>query len=188
MSRVLATAFVLALASPGHALTQSRSLPSQGQRARIVYQCTLVQHRVTECRENRPHRMDTGQVQSVDPDTLRLQLARDDIQLAIPTESIVQVWVADGRKRNLWKGVKFGVLGGALLGGIVGATQEICFDTCVSAAPVGFLLGVPVGAVVGGIIGSQSESDRWRALPGHSVKVGAAARAGGIVLAVSIAF
>ena len=188
MSRLFVMAVVLALAPPGHAVTQSRSLPLPGQRARIAYRCALLQNRVTECRENRPHRMDTGQVHSVDSDTLRLQLARDDIQLAIPTESIVQVWVADGRKRNLWKGVKFGVLGGALLGGIVGATREICIETCGSAAPLGLLLGVPLGALVGGIIGSQSESDRWRALPGHSVKVGAAARAGGIVLAVSIAF
>jgi hypothetical protein len=85
-------------------------------------------------------------------------------------------------------GAGLGLLGGALLGAAIGATQEFCIFQCSSAAPIGALVGAPVGLAIGGLIGVATESTRWRRWGGNDVAVHLRAGSGGFGLAMEVRF
>ena len=108
--------------------------------------------------------------------------------MAIPTSSISQMWVGAGRKSHFWQGAGLGLLGGALIGGLIGSTTEFCIFSCEPATGIGVVLGAPAGFLVGGVIGAAVRTDRWRATtiaPGP-IRIGPSPDARGVM--VSIAF
>jgi hypothetical protein len=70
-------------------------------------------------------------------DTLRIRAQSGGVELAIPTASIAQVWVVEGRKGNFWAGAGIGLLAGAMIGGVIGSTQEFCLLECSPATLFG---------------------------------------------------
>ena len=195
MSRFLTIfIYVPLLFTPNVGSSQTPAVLREGQRVRVAYRCKVAHDHVIECRENRSPRLDTGHLQSLDSDTLRIREAGSDAELAIPTVSIAELWVLEGRKGNFWNGAGIGLVAGALVGGIIGSKQEFCIFDC--SAPsggspltlVGVIVGAPAGALLGGIVGSQIRSDRWRQLPVNHLGMTFDPRLGTIGLRVSVAF
>lgn len=189
MSRFLMSIFLPVLFAPHAGSAQTPAALVEGQRVRVAYRCKVVRVQVIQCRKSRSPRVDTGHVQSLDRDTLRIRGQSSDVDLAIPRASIAQLWVVDGRKGNFWAGAQIGLVAGALIGGVVGATQEFCLiGGCTPATFFGVIIGAPVGAVVGGAVGSRIQSDRWRPLPVNGLGMSVQPRPGAIGLRVSVAF
>jgi hypothetical protein len=90
--------------------------------------------------------------------SVRDSLGRD-LQITAGPRSAVQV--SRGRHPHFGKGMLFGLLGGAGLGGILtfACAQDAGEDAgmCVAWLP----LGAGAGAVVGGFAGALSSSERW---------------------------
>lgn len=187
MSRFLRLIFLPALFSVS-AAAQTPGLLVDGQRVRVAYQCKLGRLHIVDCGPSRFPRVDTGRLRALEGDTLRIHAQSSSGELAIPTASITQLWVVNGRKGNFWAGAGIGFLGGALIGGLVGATQEWCALDCGPATGLGMLFGAPAGLVLGGIVGATIRSDRWRAVPVNQYRVSVEPRQDAMRLRVSTAF
>lgn len=188
MSRFLRSIFLPALFSASVAAAQTPGVLVDGQRVRVAYQCKLARPHVVDCRQNRSPRVDTGQLRTLEGDTLRMHAQSSGGELAIPTASITHLWVMDGRKGNFWAGAGIGLLGGALIGGVIGATREFCVLDCSPATGLGVIFGAPAGLVLGGIVGAMIRSDRWRAVPVNQYRVSVEPRQDAMGLRVSMAF
>jgi hypothetical protein len=82
--------------------------------------------------------------------------------------SIAHLAYVDGTRGNTLLGAGVGLLGGALLGGVIGSTQSLegSFLFKEGQGPlIGVVLGAPAGLLVGSIIGTLIRSDRWRTVP-----------------------
>ena len=181
-SVLLATSLV-----PTMGMAQGSMTPLEGQQIRVAHRCKNLPDNVFECRRRHSPRVESGYLQALDRDTIRLLVRSRSTELAIPTGSIDQVWVVDGMKGNFWSGAGFGLLGGALIGGLLGSTQEFCVLDCSQATPLGVILGAPVGFLLGGIIGAQVHSDRWREIR-VGPRVSVAPRLDRLGLSLSVAF
>lgn len=167
---------------------QTPGTPMEGQRVRVAFRCKLVHDQVTGCREHRSPRIVTGLFQSSAGDTLRLRAESSGADLAIPSASVAQLWVVEGKKGNFWNGAGIGLIAGAVIGGVIGSTQEFCILDCSPATFFGVIIGEPAGALLGGAVGSAIQSDRWREVPRDDLRVSVVPRPDAIGLRVSIAF
>jgi len=188
MSRFPIWIFVPVLFASKIAAAQTPGTLVEGQRVRVAFRCKLAGDQVIECRERRSPRIVTGHLQAVAGDTLRIRAQSSGAELAIPTASVAQGWVVEGRKGNFWAGAGIGLLAGALIGGVIGSTQELCIFECSPATLFGVIIGAPAGALLGGAVGSQIQSDRWRPLSVNRLGLGVQPRLGAIGLRVSVAF
>jgi len=102
----------------------------------------------------------------------------------IPTTSVSRLSSGAGTRGHFWVGAGIGLLSGALIGGAIGSTTELCIDSCTTAQArsgaiaAGVILGGSAGFLVGGVIGALIRSDRSSFsvgprldAPGFAVKV-----------------
>ena len=191
MSHILNSAAFVTLLGCNVAAAQTTGAPVIGQRVRVAYRCSLAQGRIIECRDSHSLRHDTGRLQGLARDTLRLSRGPGEADLAIPTNSVVDLWAADGRRGNFGTGALIGLVVGPLAGALIGSTQEWClFGGCSSELPtqLGLLIGVPAGFLLGGCIGAGIQSDRWRPVQLPALGLGVHQERRAIGLRVSVAF
>jgi len=172
------------------AQAQTPGTPVEGQRVRVVHGCEIARDQPIECRERRSLRVETGQFRALDGDTLRMRAQSTDAEVAIPTAYVTQVWVADGSRTHFWAGAGIGSLAGALIGGVIGSTQQPAEGlTCHSPATAcGVALGAPAGFLLGGLIGALIKSDRWRPVPVSHLRMSLEPQLDAPGLKVSVAF
>ena len=105
--------------------------------------------------------------------------------LVIPTTSVTRLSSGEGTRGHFWAGAGIGLLGGALIGGAIGSTTRLCFDSCTAdearsgAIKAGVVLGGTAGFLFGGVIGALIRSDRSSSIsvgprlrdPGFTVQV-----------------
>lgn len=188
MSHLLSSVLVATCLTPTIGTTQAPMTPREGQRVRVAHRCESLPGNVLECRRCHSLQIATGYLQALDGDTVRLLVQSRTTELAIPTASVDRVWVVDGRKGNFWSGAGIGLLGGALIGGLIGSTQEVCILDCSPATAFGVIIGAPAGFLLGGVIGAQVRSDRWREIPVDRARVTLAPRLDRLGLSLSVAF
>lgn len=177
MSHPMYCALLALFLMPRLAVAQTVPTLKVGQRIRIAYRCGVARGRVIECPNgdvgqiqtgrSRPLVIQTGRLQALDADTIRMRTEKPDAVLAIPRASIDRVWVHDGTKHHGWTGAGIGLLAGAVMGGIAGAGLEvdIGWGNPSPATGLGVVAGAVGGFVIGGIVGSLVPSDRWLAVP-----------------------
>jgi len=179
---------VVLLLAPAQAAAQAPQSPSIGQPVRVSHRCRVTQGTVTECHANRFPRVDTGQIQTIEGDTLRILPQGRVTAFAIPVAAIDGLWVVDGKRGNFVAGAGIGLLAGALLGAVIGSTQEFCIFDCSPATGIGFILGAPVGLVIGGAVGASTRSDRWHGVRLEDLRVSVALRREALGFRASIGF
>ncbi len=81
--------------------------------------------------------------------------------LVIPTTSVTRLSSGEGTRGHFWAGAGIGLLGGALIGGAIGSTTELCLE---------FLVGGVIGALIRSPRSSISVGPRLRD-PGFTVQV-----------------
>src|SRR5256885_6735669 len=71
--------------------------------------------------------------------------------LVIPTASVTRLSSGEGTRGHFWAAAGIGLLGGALIGGAIGSTTRLCFDSCTAdEARSG---AIKAGVVLGGAAG-----------------------------------
>jgi hypothetical protein len=147
-----------------------------------------------------PYRLE-GRLVRLDADSivlLRGESETDTVAVARPV--VKDLWVSAGEKRNTLRGMGYGFLAGATLGGVIGA---ITFQPCVSqeflgclmapedageAALLGGAVGGFTGFLVGTIVGVATKRHTWVPM-GAPVSVGVApASNGGVALSGNVRF
>ena len=134
------------------------------------------------------HRQVTGVLKSQDGDSIHVQQYWNTPTLAIARTSIAGLEVSTKRHSNAGTGAAAGLLGGAAIGAMLGASCEgefLCPGAGGGAASVGLL-----GLVLGGAIGALSHSEQWQSVYERRVQVNftAPARGRGIGVGVAVAF
>lgn len=197
MSRRFTSILLSLLLAPSLSVAQIQDQLVKGQRIRVVSRCEVLRAAAPRCPglgDPSPYEWTySGQVEAVNADTMRIRGARlrgasTEVAFAIPTASIVRLSVVDGTRGNFWKGAGIGLLGGAVLGGAIGSTKEVCFFGCEPATGIGVLLGGSAGLLIGGIIGTVSRFDRWRAVAIKDHRVSVAPRLDALGFTMSVAF
>jgi len=130
--------------------------PVHADRVRFEYACPQPSPDLAR------HCRDSGVLEAIDASTIRLWTRDAESALVIPADAVRRAWVADGTRGNFALGAAIGLVAGAVLGGIIGSTQEFCFIGCDPATEIGAAIGVPAGLLMGGIVGSTIRTDRWR--------------------------
>jgi hypothetical protein len=178
MSRLIMSVLLPLSIAPSLIAAQTRSSMVQGQRVRVVSRCELAGDAVARCPAPGMSWANTwtysGQLDALDGDTLRIRVRANQAALAIPTASIDRLTYKDGTKHHALQGAGLGLLGGALLGGVIGSTMEWCLlNSCGPATGLGIVVGAPAGLLFGSIIGALIRSDRWRTAPvkAHRIRV-----------------
>ena len=88
------------------------------------------------------------------------------VAFVIPTTSVSRLSSGAGTRGHFWAGAGIGLLSGALIGGVIGSTTELCLDSCTAAQArsgaiaAGVILGGSAGFLVGGVIGTLIRSPR----------------------------
>jgi len=121
----------------------------------------------------------TGQ-RALDGSNLHIREKSNNPALVIPATSIPRLSSGVGTRGHFWAGAGIGLLGGALLGGLIGSTTEFCLDSCTpdearsGAIKAGIILGAPAGFLLGGVIGALIRSDRpsSASFNAHRISVG----------------
>jgi hypothetical protein len=169
MSRRIISTLVSLLMAPSLTAAQTAGLLVKGQQVRVVSRCEVTRDSVARCPAPGtlwPNEWSySGQLEALDTDTLHIRIRSNGAAFAIPTASIAHLAYADGTRGNTLRGAGIGLLGGALLGGVIGSTQSLegsFFFNEGQGTLVGVILGAPAGLLVGGVIGALIRSDRWR--------------------------
>jgi hypothetical protein len=173
-------------------LAQGKPSLVPGATVRVVTLCEFVHHGAFTCpgldEGLAQERTMTGEVVGMAGDTLRFRVAEQDGVLAIPLLFVTRLWVRDGSQGNAPVGAGLGLMGGALLGGLIGSTTQFCVLDCSPATGIGMVLGMPAGLILGAIIGSSIRSERWRPATLHERRVSVAPRLDTPGLAVRVRF
>jgi hypothetical protein len=164
----------------------------EGQRVRVAHRCRITRDQPIECSERRSPRMTTGQLRTLDGDSLRISTQSTDTGLVIPTAYVDRLLVVDGRRSRFWTGAGIGLLAGAAIGGVIGSTQEWClisFGDCDDPATgLGVIIGAPAGFLIGGVVGAVIRSDRWRAVSVNDHRISVEPRPDALGLQLSVGF
>ena len=102
------------------------------------------------------------------------------LDIRAQSTSVTRLSSGQGTRGHFWAGAGIGLLGGALIGGAIGSTTELCLDSCTAAQAragaitAGVILGGAAGFLLGGVIGTLIRSDRSSSasLNDHRVSVG----------------
>ena len=188
MSRVTCWLFLAVVLATNAGTAQAPAPPVVGERVRVAYRCHVVPDRAPGCRERDPARMATGRLEGLDGNSLRIRAEPHQEELVIPTASLAELWVVQGTRGHARTGAGLGLMGGALLGGIIGSTQEFCTFSCSPATAIGILVGAPAGLLLGAVVGAALRSDRWRSVSIKDRRIQVEPRLGGIGLRVSVSF
>jgi len=172
MSRRVLSTLVALLIAPSLVAAQTAGSLVNGQQVRVVSRCEMTRDSVARCSSPGtplPHEWSySGQLEALDRDTLHIRLRSSGAAFAIPMASIAHLAYVDGTRGNALLGAGMGLVGGALLGGVIGSTQSLEGSFLFKegqGALVGVVLGAPAGLLVGSIIGALIRSDRWRTVP-----------------------
>ena len=172
MSRQILSTLVPLFMAASLAAAQTAGSLVKGQQVRVVSRCEMTPDSVARCPSPGtpwPYEWSySGQLEALDPDTLHIRVRSNGAAFAIPTASIAHLAYLDGTRGNTLRGAGVGLLGGALLGGVIGSTQSLegSFFFNEGQGPlVGVVLGAPAGLLVGAVIGALIRSDRWRTVP-----------------------
>lgn len=112
----------------------------------------------------------------------------------IPTTFITRLSSEGGTRGHFWKGAGIGLLGGALIGGVIGSTTEFCLDSCTreearsGAIKAGIIVGAPAGFLLGGLIGALIRSDRPSSASSTDHRISVRPRLGALGLTVGARF
>jgi len=133
------------------------------------------------------HRV-TGLVVSQDSGSVTVQGYFEDSGTVVAQSRITAVELSTARHSNAGAGATVGLLGGAVVGGIIGASCDGDF-LCPGAGPTAVAVGI-VGLVLGGAIGAFSHSETWQSVYQRRVQVSvvAPARGRGVGFGVAVAF
>ena len=102
------------------------------------------------------------------------------LDIRAQSTSVTRLSSGQGTRGHFWAGAGIGLLGGALIGGAIGSTTELCLDSCTAAQArsgaitAGVILGGAAGFLLGGVIGTLIRSD-WSSSASfndHRVSVG----------------
>ncbi len=177
MSRRFSTILLLLLLAPSLASSQTRDALVKGRQLRVVSRCEMARDSIVRCpTPGTPWPYEwtySGQLEALDADTIHIRMRSNEEAFAIPTTSIARLSYRDGTRSNTLRGAGIGLLGGALLGGVVGSTMDFCIFDCDPATEVGVLVGAPAGLLIGSVIGALIRSERWRAvsMDGNRIRV-----------------
>lgn len=165
----------------------------EGQRVRVAHRCRVTRDQLIACNERWSPRMTTGQLRTLDGDTLRISTQSTDAELVVPSAYVDRMWVVDGRRSRFWTGAGIGLLAGAVIGGAIGSTQELCIPFCDLDSPdpatgLGVIIGAPAGFLIGGVVGAVIRSDRWRAVSVNDHRISVEPRPDALGLRLSVAF
>lgn len=102
------------------------------------------------------------------------------LDIRAQSTSVTRLSSGQGTRGHFWAGAGIGLLGGALIGGAIGSTTELCLDSCTAAQArsgaitAGVILGGAAGFLLGGVIGTLIRSDRSSSASfnDHRVSVG----------------
>jgi hypothetical protein len=178
MARLFMAILLPLFLAPSVSVAQTPDSLVKGQRVRVVARCEVA----PDCREGDPRWIHVGQLEALDRDSLHIRARANNAELVIPTSSIARLYVVDGTKGHFWVGAGIGLLGGALIGGVIGSTTQFCIDECTDAQAqagaieAGVILGAPAGFLLGGITGALIRSDRWRLVSIKDHRIGVAPR------------
>src|SRR5213593_4604595 len=166
MSRLFTAGLLPLLLAPSLSVAQTPDSLVRGQRVRVVAQCKVASNLALDCRAGHPPWTYTGELEALHRDSLHIRAHADSAVLVVPRASIAHLYVVDGTRTHFWKGAGIGLLGGALIGGLIGSTTELCLDSCTAAQArsgaitAGVILGGSAGFLLGGVIGALIRSDR----------------------------
>ena len=88
------------------------------------------------------------------------------LDIRAQSTSVTRLSSGQGTRGHFWAGAGIGLLGGALIGGAIGSTTELCLDSCTAAQArsgaiiAGVIVGGTAGFLLGGVIGTLIRSDR----------------------------
>jgi len=182
MSRLFTAGLLPLLLAPSLSVAQTPDSLVRGQRVRVVAQCKVASNLALDCRAGHPPWTYTGQLEALHRDSLHIRAQADSAVLVVPRASIAHLYVVDGTRTHFWKGAGIGLLGGALIGGLIGSTTEFCIDECTTAEAqkeaiaVGVIFGAPAGFLLGGVIGALTRSERWRLVSINDHRISVAPR------------
>lgn len=122
--------------------------------------------------------LEKGVVVHTDAEFLTVSLGSGQSPVRIPLASIERLEVARGRRTAAKEGALWGVVVGAVLGGlaVAGIGEALCENaTNCGASAEGYLVGVGIfgaaGAGVGALTGLAIKKDRWVRVPVDRVRV-----------------
>jgi len=172
----VAAAVLLAAALPRVALSQG-GIPSlrPGDRVRVTAPGSSLAQAV-------------GVVRDTANAALRIQLDRTYAVHTLPWSSITELDLSVERSSRFGTGLAVGLLGGASVGLIYGATSGQDLYTREQATGILAVTFGLIGGLLGGAIGSQQRTDEWARLPLGTPSVSAAPsrRGAGLQLRVSL--
>lgn len=195
MPRLLKSILMLLFLAPTLASAQTRNPLSKGQRVRVVTRCEMARDSLGLCRAPviaSPHAWTySGQLEALDADTLRIRVGSNTAVFAIATTAIARLSVVDGTRGHFWTGAGMGLLGGVLIGGIIGSTQNLegsFLFSNTNPTLLGAVVGAPAGVLLGGVIGALIRSDRWQAVPMNDQRIRVVPRLGAWGFTVMVTF
>jgi hypothetical protein len=114
------------------------------------------------------------------------------LDIRAQSTSVPRLSSGEGTRGHFWAGAGIGLLGGALIGGAIGSTTELCLDSCTAAQArsgaiiAGVILGGSAGFLLGGVIGALIRSDRSSSASfnDHRISVGPRLDAPGFTVGV----
>lgn len=129
------------------------------------------------------------------PDSdLHIGVQANNAAFVIPTTVLTRPPSEGGTRGHFWVGAGIGLLGGALIGGVIGSTTEFCLDSCTreearsGAIKAGIILGAPAGFLIGGIIGALIRSDRPSSASANDHRISVGPHLGALGLTVDVRF
>lgn len=157
-------------------VTAAAQNASAGRHIRIAYRCDMPRYTMPQCGEGPRARVDTGRLESMQSDTIRILTGSNGAYIAIPRVAVTQAWAVAGRRRHFWAGAGIGFLAGAFTGVLLGSGQD---DPYIDPGLVGAVLGAPVGFLLGGLIGAMVTSNRWEPVSIGSLRLSLSTRPSG---------
>jgi len=116
------------------------------------------------------------------------------LDIRAQSTSVTRLSSGQGTRGHFWAGAGIGLLGGALIGGAIGSTTELCLDSCTAAQArsgailAGVVVGGTAGFLLGGVIGTLIRSDRSSSASFNDHRVSVAPRLDAPGLTVDVRF
>jgi hypothetical protein len=172
-------------------LAQDSGQVRPGARVRVYHHCAE-KYDPGDRTERVQCEQETGTLESVDSDSVVIDVNNGGSLAAIPLGHISRFQVSGGRGGAGARGAAYGALGGALGGALFGIV--LCNSTEGStnspgACALGGALAIAIpGALLGLILGNAIGQESWIDVPVEGVGVSLAPAAGGVGVGISVQF